>query len=109
MQFPKGDDNMRVTLQILSPLVRKAIGWNDGKFEQTCQFEGDTIGDLLKVVRDREGKSLYERFMEDDGMISHSYIHLNGISYLRSEDLQRSLNDGEKLSILGNLACCGGG
>ncbi len=100
---------MKVTLQVLSPIVRRAIGWNDGKIEETCQFEGDTIGDLLKVVRDREGRSLYERFMEDDGMISRSYIHLNGISYLRPEDLQRSLKDGEKLAILGNLACCGGG
>lgn len=63
----------------------------------------------MKVVLDREGKSLYERFMEDDGMISHSYIHLDGISILRSSDMQRSLKDGGKLAILGNLACCGGG
>lgn len=100
---------MKVTLQVLSPIIRKAIGWNDGKFEETCQFQGDTIGDLLKAVRDHEGKSLYERFMEDDGMISRSYIHLNGISFLRPEDMQRALKDGEKLAILGNLACCGGG
>ena len=100
---------MEVTLQILSPILRKAIGWDDGKFEETCQFEGDTIGDLLKAVYDRDGKSLYDRFMNDDGMISRSYIHLHGISFLRPEDLQRSLKDGEKLAILGNLACCGGG
>ncbi|HPJ96239.1 MAG TPA: hypothetical protein PK022_02940 [Syntrophales bacterium] len=100
---------MNVTLQILSPIVRKAIGWNDGKFEESFQFQGDTIGDLLKAVCDHEGKSLYERFMEDDGMISRTYIHLNGISYLRSEDLQRVLKNGEKLALLGNLACCGGG
>ena len=109
MKIPKSDDSMKVTLQILSPILRKAIGWDDGKFEEACQFEGDTIGDLLKVVRDREGKSLYDRFMDDDGMISRSYIHLDGISYLRPEDLQRSLKDGGKLAILGNLACCGGG
>ena len=109
MQIPKSDDSMKVTLQILSPILRKAIGWDDGKFEETCQFEGDTIEDLLKVVRDREGKSLYDRFVEDDGMVSRSYIHLDGISYLHPEDLQRSLKDGGKLAILGNLACCGGG
>jgi hypothetical protein len=100
---------MKVTLQIISPIVRKEIGWNDGKYEEVCQFEGDTIGDLLKAVRDCAGKSLYDRFMEDDSMIAHTYIHLDGISCLRSDDLKRPLQDGGKLAILGNLACCGGG
>ncbi len=100
---------MRATLQILSPSLRKAIGWGESKYEETCYFEGNTIGDLLKAVHDRDGKSLYHRFIEDDGLISRTYIHLNGISYLRPEDLARPLNDGDKVGILGQLALCGGG
>lgn len=105
----KSGCGMEVTLQILSPALRKAIGWDEGKYEEICQFDGDTIADLLKVVHDQEGKSLYDRFMDDDGLISRSYIHLDGISYLRPEDLGRSLKDGGKLAILGQLFCCGGG
>jgi len=101
---------MEVTVQILSPHIKKFMGWDNRKTEETYLFEGNTIADLFRVVQDREGKSFYDRFMEDDGYISRSYIYyLDGISYLRKEDLQRSLHDGVKIAILGQLACCGGG
>ncbi len=105
----KRGSDMEVTLQILSKSLRRDIGWDDKKYEEVFQFEGDTIADLLKVVRDGEGRSLYDRFMDGEGLISRSYIHLDGISYLRPEDLQRTLKDGGKMSILGQLALCGGG
>ncbi|MDX9746459.1 MAG: hypothetical protein WCX84_03335 [Syntrophales bacterium] len=100
---------MEVTLQILNLPLRRDVGWGDEKYEAVFQFEGDTIADLFRAVHDHEGKSLYDRFMDGDGLISRSYIHLEGISYLGTEELQRPLKEGAKLSILGQLTCCGGG
>ncbi|HOO40291.1 MAG TPA: hypothetical protein P5244_11765 [Syntrophales bacterium] len=109
MQREKGVLDMEVTVQILSPPIKKFMGWDNRKTDETYFFEGDTIADLFRVVRDRQGKSLYDRFMDDDGLISRSYIYLDGISYLRKEDLQRTLRHGGKIAILGQLACCGAG
>ena len=101
--------DMKVTVQIMSQPIKKFMGWDNRKTEETYLFEGNTIADLFRVVRDQEGKSFYDRFVDDDGYISRSYIYLDGISYLRKEDLRRSLQDGGKIAILGQLACCGGG
>ncbi|MBN1545086.1 MAG: hypothetical protein JW902_00335 [Syntrophaceae bacterium] len=101
---------MRVTVQILSQQLKKRMGWEDKKTEETYFFEGNSIADLFKVVRDSEGKSFYDRFMDKDSIISRSYIHFQGaISYLGPEDMKRPLQDGSKLAILGQLAFCGGG
>ena len=100
---------MKVTVQIMSQPIKKFMGWDNRKTEETYLFEGNTIADLFRVVQDQEGKSFYDRFMDEDGFVSRSYIYLDGISYLRKEDLQRTLHDGGKIAILGSLACCGGG
>ena len=101
---------MKVTVQILSPHIKKIMGWDERKTEETYLFAGETIADLLKVIHDPEGKSLYDQYMDKNSIISSTYIHLEGvISYLSKEDLQRTLHDGGKIAILGQLACCGGG
>lgn len=101
---------MKVTVQILSPHIKKIMGWDERKTEETYLFVGETIADLLKVIHDPEGKSLYDQYMDKNSIVSRTYIHLDGvITYLSKEDLQRSLPDGGKIAILGQLACCGGG
>ena len=100
---------MEIVLQILNPRIRKIVGWNEGRNQEICHIAGNTLGDLLKTVMDSDGKSFWERFMEQDGIISQTYVFMGDIFYLQKKDLIRPLVNGQKVAILGPLVFCGGG
>jgi len=100
---------MKVTVQTLSPVIRKLMDWEENATGEIYEFEGETIADLFKVVRDCEGKSFLDRFHENDGVISTSYIYIDSMYFLREEDLRRKLKDGQTIVLLGRLILLGGG
>ena len=96
-------------MQILDATIRKELGWKEGKRQETYQITGNTLGDLLKTVKDAEGRSFWERFMEGD-VISRTDVSLKGtFFYLYEKELGRSLADGQKVTLLGKLGLSGGG
>lgn len=100
---------MEIILQILDATIRKGLGWKEGKNQETYQIAGNTLGDLLKAVKDAEGKSFWELFMEGDA-ISRTDVSIKGsFFYLYEKELARPLTEGQKVTLLGKWALCGGG
>ena len=100
---------MEIILQILDATIRKELGWKEGKRQETYQITGNTLGDLLKTVKDAEGRSFWERFMEGD-VISQTDVSIKGtFFFLYEKELARPLTDGQQVTLLGRLGLCGGG
>jgi len=99
---------MKITLVSMDPVIRGLLGW-DSKTEDVYQVQGDTIADFFKVVKDKDGKSFYDRVEEDDGIISNIYMFYNFLAFLKKEDLGRRMEDGDKIVLMRSLGGCGAG
>ncbi len=100
---------MKITLQTMDPQMRKALGW-ENKTEEAFEISGNTLADFFRKVKDKDGRALYDRFMDEhDIVIANSYIFYNCRAFLKKEDLDRYINDGDKVVLMRSLASCGAG
>lgn len=96
---------MQVRLSIQCAVIRKEIGW-EGKSEDVIEVAGDTIGDFLKSVKTRAGQTLYDRYTSGDSGVSviwHNLTH-----FVQRNELDRKINDGDKIVFLRRIPGGGG-
>ncbi|MBN1545320.1 MAG: hypothetical protein JW902_01525 [Syntrophaceae bacterium] len=78
------------------------------KSEDVVEFEGGTIGDFLKTIKTANGQSFYERFTQgDSGVISNSIVWYNLMLFVKKDNLNFQIKDGDKIVFLRNIP--GGG
>ena len=49
--------------------VRELLGWQ----HKVVDFDGETLAEFLRIIPTREGTSLYELFVQEDGSIGSDY------------------------------------
>ena len=98
---------MKIKLQTMDPQMKRVLGW-DRKTEDEIETEARTLADFFRQVKDKDGRTLYDRFMDDsDVIIANSYVFFNCMAFLKREDFERSIKDGDKVILLRALAGCG--
>ena len=99
---------MEIQLSIQCPTIRKEIGW-EGKSEDVVRFEGGTIADVLKSIPTSNGETFYDRFIRDDHtMIANAVIWHNVVYFVQRDELDRKVNDGDKIVLLRRIPGGGG-
>jgi len=100
---------MRIKLQTMDTQMRKILGW-ERKTEEVFETQGETLADFFRDVKDKDGRALYDRFMDEhDVIIANSYVFFNCMAMLKKEDFGRSIKDGDKVILMRSLAGCGAG
>ena len=98
---------MAITLAVQCATIRKEIGWV-GKSEDVVDFQEGTIGDFLKVIPTTDGRSFYERFTSgDSGVISNAIVWYNLMMFVKKDNLNFKIKDGDKIVLLRSIP--GGG
>ncbi|HPX56886.1 MAG TPA: hypothetical protein PK425_10155 [Syntrophales bacterium] len=98
---------MSIKLAVQCATIRKEIGWV-GKSEETIDFKGETIGDFLKQIPTADGRSFYERFTDgDSGVISNAIVWYNLMLFVKKDNLNFKIKDGDKIVLLRTIP--GGG
>jgi len=98
---------MAIKLAVQCATIRKEIGW-EGKSEDTVDFEGGSLGDFLKKIQTADGRSFYERFTDgDSGVICNAIVWYNLRLFVKKDNLDFQLNDGDKIVLLRTIP--GGG
>jgi len=98
---------MAIKLAVQCATIRKEIGWV-GKSEETIDFQGETIGDFLKQIQTVDGRSFYERFTDgDSGVISNAIVWYNLMLFVKKDNLNVKIKDGDKIVLLRTIP--GGG
>ena len=93
----------------MDPQMKHVLGW-ERKTEDEIETEAQTLADFFRQVKDKEGRPLYDRFMDDsDVIIANSYVFFNCMAFLKREDFERTIKDGDKVILLRALAGAGGG
>jgi molybdopterin converting factor small subunit len=96
---------MQIRLAIQCAVLRKEIGWEQ-KSEDTIEITGDTIADFLKSIETASGKNLYDRYISGDSAVSviwHNLTH-----FVKKDELDRKVNDGDKIVFLRRIPGGGG-
>ncbi len=100
---------MKIKLQTMDPQMKRVLGW-ERKTEDEIETEARTLADFFRQVKDKDGRSLYERFMDNsDVIIANSYVFFNCMAFLKREDFERTIKDGDKVILMRALAGCGAG
>jgi|LAHU01.1.fsa_nt_gb hypothetical protein len=100
---------MKIKLQTMDPQMKRVLGW-DRKTEDEIETEARTLADFFRQVKDKDGRTLYDRFMDDsDVIIANSYVFFNCMAFLKREDFERTIKDGDKVILMRALAGCGAG
>jgi molybdopterin converting factor small subunit len=100
---------MKMKLQTMDPQMRAILGW-ERKTEEVYETTAETLGDFFKDVTDKDGRTFYDRFMdENDIIVANSYIFFNCMAFLKKGDFDRAIKDGDKVILLRSLAGCGAG
>jgi len=98
---------MKIRLGIQCAVIRKEMGW-EGKSEDVVEFEGGTIGDFLKTIKTGNGQTFYERFTQgDSGVISNAVVWYNLMLFVKKDNLNFQMKDGDKIVFLRSIP--GGG
>ena len=98
---------MAIKLTVQCATIRKEIGWV-GKSEEMVDFQGETIGDFLKQIQTADGRSFYERFASgDSGVISNAVVWYNLMLFVKKDNLDFKIKDGDKIVLLRTIP--GGG
>ncbi len=100
---------MKIKLQTMDPQMKNVLGW-ERKTEDEIETEAQTLADFFRQVKDKDGRPLYDRFMDDsDVIIANSYVFFNCMAFLKREEFDRTIKDGDKVILLRALAGCGAG
>ncbi|HOO39927.1 MAG TPA: hypothetical protein PK425_04275 [Syntrophales bacterium] len=98
---------MKIKLGIQCATIRKELGWV-GKSEEVVDFQGETIGDFLKEINTITGQSFYDRFTQgDSGVISNAIVWYNLMLFVKKDNLNFKMKDGDKIVFLRTIP--GGG
>lgn len=98
---------MKIKLGIQCAVIRKEMGW-EGKSEDVIEFDGETIGDFLKVIKTSNGLTFYDRFTQgDSGVISNAVVWYNLMLFIKKDNLDIKMKDGDKIVFLRSIP--GGG
>lgn len=98
---------MAIKLAVQCAVIRKEIGWV-GKSEAVVDFQGETLGDFLKQIPTSDGRNFYERFTDgDSGVISNAIVWYNLRLFVKKDNLDFKINDGDKIVFLRSIP--GGG
>ena len=91
---------MQVRLGVQCAAIREEIGW-EGKSEDVIQFTGETVGDFLRVIETSTGQSFYDRYVGDgSGIISNAVVWHNFTHFVQKNELDKKVNDGDKIIFL---------
>ncbi len=82
----------KVEITALGP-VRKFLGFN----HKVIDFEGETVEELLHHIETDENKSLHEFMMNGEGQLETDLVLFLNEKQIDSDDLNRSLEQGDKV------------
>ena len=100
---------MKVKLHTMDIQIRNMLGW-DNKTEEEFETQAQTLFDLFKEIKDKDGRTLYERVMDDNDMVlANSYAFFNSKALVKRDEFHHPIEDGDKIILLRSLAGCGGG
>lgn len=100
---------MKVRLHTMDLQIRNMLGWED-KTEEEFETQAGTLFDFFKEIKDKDGRTLYDRVMDENDMVlANSYAFFNCKALIKRDEFSRPLEDGDKIVLLRSLAGCGGG
>ena len=101
---------MKIKLQTMDPRMKQVLGW-ERKTGEEIETDARTVADFFRQVKDKDGRPLYDRFMDDrDVVIANSYVFFNCMAFLKRADFERTtIKEGDKVILLRALAGAGGG
>ncbi|MDR2861369.1 MAG: hypothetical protein LBV07_02310 [Syntrophobacterales bacterium] len=100
---------MKIKLHTMDLQIRNMLGW-DSKMEEEFETQAQTLLDFFKEVKDKDGRTLYDRVMDDNDMVlANSYAFFNCKALIKKDEFSRPIEDGDKIVLLRSLAGCGGG
>lgn len=92
---------MRVHIALHVPDPPPALAHKGVAFE----FDGTTVADLLEHLRRRFGRRLEDALYDESGALDPVIqIAVNGETWVRRDELDAPLEDGDEVSILAFLA-----
>ena len=95
---------MTVTVEFLSlPNVVKMVGSKT----ITMDFTGQTVEELILQVTEKYGRKVQQFLLDEDGRLDMMFRVLrNNEEWIRQEQMQMSLRDGDRITIM--LLAAGG-
>ena len=100
---------MKIKLQTMDLQMRRILGW-EKKTEEEFDTQAKTLAEFFHEVKDKEGRTLHERFMDDrDVIIANSYVFYNCKAFLKRDAFDQPIKNGDKVILLRALAGCGAG
>ena len=100
---------MRIKLHTMDLQIRNMLGWGS-KTEEEFETQAQTLLDFFKEVKDKDGRTLYDRVVDENDMIlANSYAFFNCKALIKRDEFSRPIEDGDKIVLLRSLAGCGGG
>lgn len=100
---------MKIKLQTMDLQMRRILGW-DRKTEEVYETTAKTLGDFFREIRDLDGRTFHDRFMDDsDVILANCYVFFNCTSFLKRDEFTRPLKDGDKVILMRGLAGAGAG
>lgn len=92
---------MKVNLKIFLPLLPEVVG---GK-ELEVEFAGETVLDLIDHLVAQYGPKAKQALYDENGSLdSMIQVLINGESWITSEQLEVSLEDGDEMVIMMMMA-----
>ena len=92
---------MKVHLKMLLPVLPEAVGRKDLEVE----FAGETVNDLLDHLIARYGRKARQALLDDQGQLDPVVqVLLNGEEWIRHDQLDRALQDGDQVILMLMLA-----
>jgi len=86
--------------------VREMLGWS----HKTVEFAGGTLVDFLKEATTENGKTLYDLFVREDGIIASEYmILLNRRRVMPEHSLKIPLQSGDRIIAMPAIRFARGG
>jgi len=100
---------MKVKLHTMDLQIRNMLGWGS-KTEEEFETQAQTLFDFFKEIKDKDGRTLYDRVMDENDMVlANSYAFFNCKSLIKRDEFNHPIEDGDKIVLLRSLAGCGGG
>ena len=86
--------------------LRDMLGWG----EKTMLFSGKTVADFLKMVSTKNGETLYDLLVGDDGAVGLQYmVRLNNRSLRHTQSLETVLCSGDQIVLMPVITFAAGG
>ncbi len=89
---------MKITVEFLSlPNVVKKVGSK----AVVLDFAGTTVNDLVREVAGKYGSDVQKFLLDESGNLDmHLSLSLNQKDFIRQDQMDRPLNDGDRVTIM---------